>query len=98
MVGKKKQREVNREPGTANNRREQDTARILEKEKWNQMHKLKLPEVLDNISLQLTEAVYIEPGQEHCTMGQIRLMKWIDENKNAPAALTNTYMEFTHEN
>ena len=62
-----------------------------------QPHKLELPEMLDSIGLKLMDAVYIEPGQKYSTMGQIRLMEWIDKHKSAPVAMTKTHMEFQHQ-
>ena len=75
---------VNRNPGRTNPLREEE------------LHKLELPEMLDSIDLKLDDAVYIDPRQQHSTMGQIRLMEWIAKHKSAPTAMAKTETMFLH--
>ena len=58
--------------------------------------KLELPEMLDSIDLKLDDAVYVDPRQRHCTMGQIRLMEWITKHKSAPTAMSKAKTAFQH--
>ena len=82
---------VNRNPGRTNPLRE-ETNPLREEE----LHKLELPEMLDSIDLKLDDAVYIDPKQQHSTMGQIRLMEWIAKHKSAPTAMAKTETVFHH--
>ena len=68
---------------------------------WNKtvgkhQNRLDLPEKLESLGLKLPEAIYIDPGQRYSTMGQIRLMNWVEKPRNAILALTWTRMEFMH--
>ena len=59
-------------------------------------NELELPELLDSISLELKDKIYVDDGQKYTTMGQIRLLEWIERYKNNPTALTKTSMKFVH--
>ena len=51
-----------------------------------QQNELELPELLDSISLELKDKIYVDDRQTYTTMGQIRLLEWIDKYKNTPKA------------
>ena len=59
-------------------------------------NELELPELLDTISLELKDKIYVDDKQKYTTMGQIRLLEWTERYKNNPTALTKTSMEFVH--